>query len=74
LFNVFIDIIGYIIKSNLNAPTLGKETVPGLLFAHDLAVSSFTIKGLQKAINRVVKYCRDWNLRCNIRKSEISVF
>jgi hypothetical protein len=44
LFNTFIDdIINYINKGNLHAPTIGEKKVPGLLFADNLAVLSFTI-------------------------------
>jgi hypothetical protein len=49
-FSFFInDITDHINKGNLHATTTGKKTVPGLLHAHDLAVSPFTIKGLQKS-------------------------
>jgi hypothetical protein len=30
--------------------------------------------GLQKAINQAVKYCKDWNLKCNLKKTKILVF
>jgi hypothetical protein len=47
LFNIFTDdIIVYINKGNIRAPILGKNTVPGLLFADYLAVWKFTVKGL----------------------------
>jgi hypothetical protein len=34
-------------------------SVPQLLFADNLAVSSFAANGLQKGIDQVVKYCRE---------------
>jgi hypothetical protein len=45
-----------------------------LLFADDLAVASFTSHGLQKKIERVDQYCKDWNLQCNLSKCKIMVF
>jgi hypothetical protein len=46
LRNIFInDIFEYINTLSYNAPLMGGTTVTGLLFAHDLAVSSFTSKG-----------------------------
>jgi hypothetical protein len=45
-----------------------------LLFADDLPVSSCTINGLQKATDQVTKYCREWNLKCNLNKTKIIVF
>jgi hypothetical protein len=58
-FNIFIDdIIDYISKDILHAPVIGLTAIPALLFADDLAFSSFRIHSLQKTIDRVVKYCR----------------
>jgi hypothetical protein len=51
LFNIFVDIIGYISKANPHAPTVGDVTIPGLLYADDLAVGAFTVNGMQKAID-----------------------
>jgi hypothetical protein len=61
-------------NGDLRAPITGKRTVPGLLFAGDLAISSFSIKRLLKAIDKVVKYCSDWNLSCDLKKSKMFVF
>jgi hypothetical protein len=41
------------------------------LFADDMAVGPFTVYGLQKGIGQVVKYCRDWNLKCDLKKTKI---
>jgi hypothetical protein len=46
----------------------------GLLFADDLAVSSFRSNGLQKEIDQIVRYCKEWNLKCNLSKSKTVVF
>jgi hypothetical protein len=45
-----------------------------MLFAGDLAVSSFTSSGLQEEIDQVVRSCKEWNLKCNLSKSKIVVF
>jgi hypothetical protein len=47
--------------------------IPGLLFAYDLAFSSFTTNTLQKTIDQVLKYCREWKLKCNLNKTKILV-
>jgi hypothetical protein len=71
LFNIFIDdIIDYITKDNPHAPVVGTTTIPGLLFADDLAFASFTINGLQKAVDQVTRYSREWSLN----KIKIVVF
>jgi hypothetical protein len=39
LFNIFIDdVIDYISESNTHTPAVGKMSIPGLLFADDLAI------------------------------------
>jgi hypothetical protein len=75
LFNIFInDIMEYINVDNSHAPSIGRTTFPGLLLADDLAVSSFTSNGLQKEIDQIVRYCKEWNLKRNFSKSKIAVF
>jgi hypothetical protein len=55
-------------EGNVHAPVTGKMSMPRL-FADDIATGSFTVNGLQKGINEVVKYCSDWNLKCNLKKT-----
>jgi hypothetical protein len=44
------------------------------MFADDLAIGSFTVIGLQRRIDQIVKYCGDWNLKYNLKKTKILVF
>jgi hypothetical protein len=46
-------------------------SVPGLMFADYLAIGSFTVNGLQRGIDQMVKYYGDWNLKCNLKKTKI---
>jgi hypothetical protein len=39
-----------------------------------LAIGAFTVSGMQKAIDQIVKYCEGWRLKCNLNKSKIIVF
>jgi hypothetical protein len=48
-------------------------SIPGLLFADDLATGSFTVNGLQKGTDKLTKYCKDWSLKCNLKKAKIPV-
>jgi hypothetical protein len=74
LFNIFIsDIIDYISEGNVHAPVIGKMLIPGLL-ADDLAIGSFTVYGLQRGIDQILKYCSDWNLIRNLKKTKILFF
>jgi hypothetical protein len=53
---------------------MGKMSIPGLMFADYLGIGTFTVSGLQKAIDQMVKYYGDWNLKCNLKKTKILVF
>jgi hypothetical protein len=55
-------------EGNVHALVIGKMSTPGLLFG------SFTVNGLQRGIDQIVKYCSDWNLKCNLEKTKIQVF
>jgi hypothetical protein len=64
----------YISEGNVHVPVIGRISIPGLMFADDLAIGSFTVSGLQRGIDQTVKYCSDWNLKCNLQKTKILVF
>jgi hypothetical protein len=64
----------YISEGNVHTPVIGKMSIPGLMFADDLAIGSFTVSGLQRGIDQIVKYCGDWNLKYNLKKTKILVF
>jgi hypothetical protein len=56
LSNIFIDyIIWYISDKSIHAPIGGKQTIPSLLFADDLALGSFTANSLQKGSDQMAK-------------------
>jgi hypothetical protein len=39
-----------------------------------LAIGAFTVNGMQKAIDQMVKYCEEWRVKCNLNKTKIIVF
>jgi hypothetical protein len=59
---IFINDMEYINIDNYLAPLIGGTTISGLLFADDLVMSSFTNNGLQKEIDQIASYCKEWNL------------
>jgi hypothetical protein len=74
LFNIFIDdMIDYISETDIHAPAVGKMSIPGLLFADDLTIGSVTVAGLQRGIDNLTKYCKDWSLKFNLKKTKILV-
>ena len=45
-----------------------------LLFADDLAIFSLTKNGLQEKPDFLEKYCRQWNLNLNLKKTKVLIF
>jgi hypothetical protein len=39
-----------------------------------LAIGAFSVTGMQKAIDQIVKYCEDWGVKCNLNETKIIVF
>jgi hypothetical protein len=71
LFNIFINsIMEYINVDNAHALSIRRTTIPGVLFADDLAISSFASNGKQKEIDQIVRYYKEWNLS----KSKTALF
>ena len=45
-----------------------------VMYADDLVLLSTTSAGLQEKLNKLYKYCQDWCLDVNVRKTKILVF
>ena len=73
LFNIFINDIGDDLLTD-DAPILHDSRVSHLLYADDLVLLSTSEIGLQRNIDRVNKFCKNWGLAINIDKSKIMVF
>ena len=75
LFILFIDsLMDELTTNNIDAPTMGQVTLPGLLFADDLVILSKTITGLQAGLNILEMFCVDTKLTVNVNKSKIMIF
>jgi hypothetical protein len=69
LFNIFIDdVLDNVSEGNTHAPAVGKMSIPGLLYADELAIGSVTVTGLQNGVDNLTKYCKEWSLKCNLKK------
>ena len=44
------------------------------MFADDIVLLADTEKGLQESLNRLDKFCSNWDLSINIEKTKIVVF
>ena len=45
-----------------------------MLFADDLILASETPSGLQKLINGLEEFCKQWHMEVNLSKTSISIF
>jgi hypothetical protein len=75
LFNIFIDVtVECLGAEGTHALIIRGLRIPGLLYVDDLVLSCFTSCGLQKKIGLVQKYCKRWNLVCNMNKFTLIVY
>ena len=78
LFSIYInDIIEFTRYSEqgpIDAPKLRDTTVHALLFADDLVLTSTSVKGLQRLIDRAAQYAGHWGLDVNTTKSKCMIF
>jgi len=64
----------YISEEITHAAIVGKQTIPGLMFADNLAIGSFTASGLQMGIDWMVKFCNKWYLTCKCDQTTFMIF
>ena len=75
LFNLFInDIVAIMVREGIEPPTVGDFSVPALLYADDLILCSKTVSGLQRGLDRLEIYCREWGLTVNAEKTKVMTF
>ena len=75
LFNIFInDLIDNLSEAGMDAPKLGDLDVGCLLYADDLVLMSESEEGLQKGLDVLDKFTRDWHLQVNSTKTKCLTF
>jgi hypothetical protein len=63
-----------IFDSTCTPLVLEKLKVASLSFADDLVILSNTSEGLQNSLNKLEKYCYDWQLTVNMKKTKVMIF
>jgi hypothetical protein len=63
-----------IFDSTCTPLVLEKSKVASLSFADDLVILSNTSEGLQNSLNKLEKYCYDWQLTVNTKKTKVMIF
>ena len=74
LFNLFIDDLGSEFDSCCDQVSLDGFNFSHLLYADDLILLSNSAQGLQTCLDRLLQYCSKWNLKVNLKKSNIVIF
>ena len=71
LFNVFINDLPEIFIDDTDSPKLNEIFVHCLMYADDVVLISLTEDGLQHKLNKLYKYCCDWALNINVKKTQV---
>ena len=71
LFNVFINDLPEIFNDDTDSPKLNEIFVHCLMYADDVVLISLTEDGLQHKLNKLYKYCCDWALNINVKKTQV---
>ena len=76
LFNIFInDIFNRLQATDCAPATLnGTDFINALAYADDIVLISTSAEGLQKAIDITHKYCQEWKLEVNHKKTKCITF
>ena len=74
LFNLYINDVVTALNSHCDPVYLNNYKIDCLLYADDLVLLSSSEKGLQESVNVLDKYCKEWNLKVNLKKSQVIVF
>ena len=76
LFNLYVNDIFTIMNQNNESEIFLNKEVPinALMYADDLILLSDTPEGLQRQIDKLSKYCDDWRLNINLKKTKMMIF
>ena len=76
-FNLYLNEIPFLLDRKLDTDPIALpngSNLNCLLYADDLVLISHSAKGLQKALSILEKYCNDWLLSVNPKKTKVVIF
>ena len=56
------------------SPYLNNEQITVLMYADDLIILSLSHEGLQKCLDELNRYCKEWSLKANSEKTKCAKF
>ena len=75
LFNIFINDLPEILKKGDTYPVqLQGSSLNSMLWADDIVMFSETKEGLQQCLDNLSKYCKEWKLEINFKKTKSIIF
>ena len=74
LFKIFINDFPDYLDCCLDTVSLQSEKLNCLMYADDIVIMSTSAEGLQSRLKQLEKYCADWCLKVNIKKTKIVIF
>ena len=74
IFKIILNDFGTLIDKSEIGTKLSNKSIGCLLYADDLVLISESKQGLQKQLDILDTYCKDWCLTVNINKTKIIIF
>ena len=75
LFSLFInDIVETLDGDENHAPKIEGTRIHCLLYADDIVLLSCSPVGLQRMLNKLARYCQQWQLEVSLEKTKVVVF
>ena len=74
LFKIFIKDFSSYLENCIDTVTIQYEKLNCLMYADDIVIMSTSAEGLQQRISILEKYCSDWCMKVNIKKTKIMIF
>ena len=74
LYSVYVDDLVYILKSSGVGCHIAKIFAATIFYADDMCILSPSLKGLQKLLDLCSKYCVDWDICLNPKKTKNMYF